>query len=224
MGTTHSTDTAPTGRPEHLAVAAAGRTAELIADPAVARGWGEDSVLPGYRVGGLAAHLARALETVRTYLAADAPAVDARLVDAVGYYRAVLGEHDPRSSDFHQAVRERGEARVAAGHDTLVTEVRGAADWFAAEELDLDRPVSVLAGTAMRLGDYLDTRLVEMLVHGRDLAASVALPIPAYDEEAWRTVAQVLTRATAARHGWRGLALGLARPELGVGAFTVGPA
>jgi len=205
----------------HPVVDAAARTAELIAHPAVARRWEQESVLPGYRVGGLAAHLARAIETVRTYLAADPPAPETPLVDAVGYFLAALGEHDPRDSDFHRGVRERGEGRLAAGHDALVADVRDAAGWLASRPLDLDRPVSVFAGTAMRLGDYLDTRLVEMLVHGHDLAASVALPTPSYDVGAWRLVAGLLSRATEARQGPQGLALALARPELGIGAFTV---
>lgn len=78
-------------QPIHPAAAAASQTAELIADPVVARRWHDESVLTGYRVGGLAAHLARAVETIPTYLAADAPAPDTVFVDAVGYYRTVLG-------------------------------------------------------------------------------------------------------------------------------------
>lgn len=217
MGTTSTAETTPAAHP---AVAAAALTAELVADPAVARWWEDGSVLPGYRVGGLAAHLARSLETVRTYLSSEPPAPGTRLVDAVGYYLATLGQHDPRVSDFHRSVRERGESRVAAGHDALVAEVREAADWLVHEPLDPDRPVSVLAGTAIRLGDYLDTRLVEMLVHGHDLATSTGLPTPSYDEESWRLVADLLARTTAARHGSRGLALALARPDLGIGAFS----
>lgn len=204
----------------HLAVEAATRTAELVADPAVARRWGEESVLPGYRVGGLAAHLTRAVETVRGYLEAEAPAAEVPLVDAVEYYRVVLGAHDPRESQFHREVRERGERRVDAGHPALVADIRDAAGWLSSQSLDLDRPVSVFAGTAMRLGDYLDTRLAEMLVHGHDLALSVGVPAPPYAGDAWSVVARMLAQTTAARHGPQGLALALARPELAIGAFT----
>lgn len=207
----------------HPAVEAAALTAELIAHPSVGRRWSEESGLPGYRVGGLAAHLARAVETISTYVGAEAPGMDAVLVDAAGYYAAVLGSHDPRDSDFHRAVRQRGESRVDGGHEALVADVRAAASWLAAHPIDLDRPVSVLAGTAMRCGDYLDTRLAEMLIHGHDLASSVEIDPPHYGEEAWSVVARVLSATTVERHGARALALGLARPTgSSVGAFTAG--
>lgn len=209
--------------PVHPAVAVAAQTAELIADPAVARRWDGASALVGYRVGGLAAHLARAVETIPTYLGAEAPTSDAAFVDAAGYYTAVLGAHDPIDSDFHRAVRLRGESRVDAGHDALVTDVRAAAAWLAEHPIDLDQPIAVLAGTAMRLGAYLDTRLIEMVIHGHDLASSVGIATPAYADEAWNVAAQVLAATTIARHGAQALALALARPEgSAIGAFSAG--
>ena len=207
---------------DHPAVDAAVLTVELIADPAVGRRWDEESTLAGYRIGGLAAHLARAVETIPTYLESDAPGPDAALVDAPGYYAAVLGDHDPYDSDFHRAVRQRGESRVEEGHEALVADVRSAAGWLGGHSLDLDRPVSVLAGTAMRCGDYLDTRLVEMLIHGHDLATSVGLDVPDYGDEAWGDVARLLSATTIVRHGARASALSVARPTGGsAGAFTI---
>lgn len=205
----------------HPVVGVAAQTAALIAEPAVAHRWNDPSVLTGYRVGGLAAHLARAVETIPLYVGADAPPAEATLVDAAGYYRAVLGDHDPIDSDFHRAVRERGESRLDAGHESLVAEVRAAAGWLAECAADSDQPISVLAGTAMRLGDYLNTRLIEMLVHGHDLATSVDIATPTYPDEAWTVAAQVLAATTVERHGPRALALALARPETSaIGAFS----
>lgn len=205
----------------HPAVDVAAQTAVLIADPAVAHRWNDPSVLTGYRIGGLAAHLARAVETIPLYIGADAPPSEATIVDAAGYYRAVLGDHDPIDSELHRAVRERGESRLEAGHEALVAEVRAAAAWLTECPASLDQPVSVLFGTAMRLGDYLDTRLIEMLVHGHDLATSVGLQAPDYPDEAWTIAAHVLSATTIARHGPRALALTLARPETtSIGAFS----
>src|SRR5688572_29866014 len=72
----------------HPAGAAARTAVELLSDPAVERDWTEPSVLDGYRVGGLAAHLVRAIETIRQYGEADPPPPGAVLVDAAGYYTA----------------------------------------------------------------------------------------------------------------------------------------
>jgi len=197
----------------HPAGAAARIAVELVADPAVERSWAEPSVLAGYRVGGLAAHMVRAIETIRQYAEADSPPPDAVLVDAAGYYTAVLGEHDPVTSAFHAGVRTRGESRVDAGHGALVAAAAGAMEWLDSQELDLDRPVSVLDGIGIRLGDYLDTRLVELVVHSDDLAVSVGIEPPAFTDEAWQAIADVLTATARRRHAPRRLALGLARPE-----------
>jgi Mycothiol maleylpyruvate isomerase N-terminal domain len=206
----------------HFALDVAIRTAELIADPAVGRRWTEPSVLPGYRVGGLAAHLGRAVETVTNYVRAEPPPPDAALVDAANYYSKVLGTHDPVDSEFHRAVRDRGESRVDDGHLRVAADVASAASWLSESNLDLNQRVSVLAGTAMRLQDYLDSRLTEMLIHGHDLAASVGIDTPKYDDNAWAVVAHVLWRTATIRHGNAALALALARPtESMPGAFTV---
>ena len=205
----------------HPALAAVGPTVALIAEPAVGQCWSEASVLAGYRVGGLAVHLARAIETIPTYLLADPPEPDATYVDAAGYYATVLGEHDPLDSDFHRAVRERAEERVDGGQLSLVAQVSVAATWLTEHPRDLQQPIRVLDGTAMHLGDYLDTRLTEMLIHSHDLAVSVGLPPPSYSHQAWTVVARVLAETAAARHAPKDLALALARPERStIGAFT----
>lgn len=200
------TGTHPTGAAARLAVA-------LVGHPAVERSWLEASVLAGYRVGGLAAHLVRAIETIRHYVEADQPSPDAELVDAAGYYAAVLGDHDPLTSAFHADVRARGESRVDTGHDVLTAAAAAALAWLEAQQLDLERPVSVLDGTAIRLGDYLDTRLVELVIHSDDLSVSVGIDPPAFSDHAWRVVSDVSAAVAQRRHSPRRLALALARPE-----------
>lgn len=196
----------------HPTCAAARLAVALVGHPAVARSWVEDSVLAGYRVGGLAAHLVRSIETIRHYAEADQPAPDAVLVDAAGYYAAVLDDHHPLTSAFHAQVRARGESRVDAGHDALTAAAAAALVWLEAQQFDLDRPVSVLDGTAIRLGDYLDTRLVELVIHSDDLAVSVGIEAPAFGDRDWRVVSEVLAACARRRHSPRRLALASARP------------
>lgn len=192
----------------------AGRAAiDLIAGEAVGRRWLEPSVLPGYRVGGLAAHLGRSLMTVDTYLDAEAPPAHAPRVDAAGYFVAALGDHDPVDSDFHAAVRARGEAAADAGQRALVAELEAVLARLAAHRLDVDQPMAVLGGTVMTLGEYLRTRLVELAVHTVDLADSVGAPAPDLGTSVWRIVAAVLADIAARRHDPRAVALGLARSD-----------
>ncbi len=193
---------------------AAHRTVTFVREPQVAAAWDGESVLPGYTVGGLAAHLVRAVLTVETYLAAPEPD-DSALVTAAVYFARALGDHDPRESDFHRAVRERGAEAAAEGPAAVAAELERGLAVVASAGLDPARRVSVLGGLALTLEQYLATRLLELLVHGDDLAASVGLPAPDHPAEAWDVVAALLVDVAVARHGTRTLALGLARPERG---------
>ncbi|MBA2633073.1 MAG: maleylpyruvate isomerase N-terminal domain-containing protein [Chloroflexi bacterium] len=186
---------------------------ELVASPAVEEVWLEPSALAGYRVGGLAVHLVRAIETIRQYSETERPLPGDALVDAVSYYAAVLGNHDPIASDFHDSIRARSERRVDSGHRALVAAATDALTWLDSNDLDPHRPVKVLDGVAVRLGDYLDTRLVELVIHSDDLAASVGIEPPAFADAAWQVVAGVLSELAQQRYSPRLLALSLARAE-----------
>lgn len=210
-----------TGGREHAAIGAARLTVALVGEPAVERAWLDTSVLPGYRVGGLAVHLVRAIETIRQYAMAESPPPATALVDAAGYFAGALGQHDPLTSEFHASVRARGENRVEAGHGALVAAAAEAMEWLDSSVLDLDQPVSVMDGIAIRLGAYLDTRLVELVIHSDDLAASLGVDPPAFADDAWQVVADVLVATARERLPRRSLALALARPERygPIGAF-----
>jgi hypothetical protein len=200
----------------------ADRAADAIAAPAVAAAWERASALEGYTVAGLAGHLARAVVTVETYLAStdDGPVRDDDLTDASGYLVAVLGEHDPVTSDLHRAVRVRGLEAAADGPGALAGDVRGTTARLrdGLDDAALRRPVRVRDGLALPLGEYLRTRVVELVVHLDDLAESVdgqpgdafADPLP---DEAYRVAAAVLAEAAARRAGGLAVVRSLARRE-----------
>jgi hypothetical protein len=196
----------------------ADRAAEAIASPAVAAAWDRDSALEGYTVAGLAGHLARAVVTVETYLAREdgGRLPDERLTDASGYLVAVLGEHDPVTSDLHRAVRVRGLEAAAEGPSTLAGAVRDATARLgrALDDGALRRPVRVRDGLALPLGEYLRTRVVELVVHLDDLAVSVDEPLAdALPDEAYRVAAAVLAATAARRGGGLAVVRSLARRE-----------
>jgi len=93
---------------------------DLIARAEVDEQWSSASVLPELSVGGLAAHLGRALLTVDAYLQGDVPPKDAAQVDAAGYFLAALGDHDPVTSELHQGVRQRGESAAEGGQQSVL--------------------------------------------------------------------------------------------------------
>lgn len=177
--------------------------------------WTQDSALEGYTVSGLAAHTARAVQTVAAYLDAPPPPPEAAVVDAAGYVVRALADHDPVTSDFHTSVRARGDAAAQAG-------CRAVAD-AAAEALNLltprlsatrqDQVIAVLDGIAISLGDYLRTRIVELVVHLDDLSASVGDLTYELDDSAWRITAEVLAAVAVARLGGPEVVRSLSRAE-----------
>lgn len=201
-----------------LFLSSADAAADLIASQAVAKVWNEPSSLEGYTVAGLAGHLARAVLVVETYLgsSADAPAdVDpGTLLDASGYFAAVLAEHDPLDSDMHRGVRDRGRATAADGPGALAATVRAAADHLRAslDDATLRRPISVYDGVALPLEEYLATRLVELVVHIDDLAVSVDAT-PDIDDDTCRVVAGILAQTAARRGGGLAAVRALSRRE-----------
>ncbi len=175
----------------------------LLDEPAVDAAWSGPSALPDMTVGGLAAHLARAVLTVQGYLAADGPAAGAEVVDAAGYLLTALPD-TARDSDINTQVLARAEAGGRDGADGV--RQRAAA---ALSDLRRDLPgtpadhvLAVLGGTAIQLDDYLATRIVELVVHADDLAVSVdgigppALP-NAGEAVAVRVLAEVARRRTS---------------------------
>ncbi len=186
----------------------------LLASDEVAQAWERPSALEGYTVAGLAGHLARAVLTLERYL--DEPVADAPPTDAAGYLVAVLGAHDPIGSDLHRTVRQRGDDEAAEGQAALVERLAAARRTLTARlaDEDLQRPIAVLAGTVLPIEAYLETRLVELVLHLDDLAVSVgrddAADVP---DAAVESVARVLATLAARRVGGLPTIRSLARRE-----------
>ena len=194
-------------------LAAGGVAIDLTASPEIRQRWTEPSVLEGYRVGGLAAHLGRALLTVDVYLAGDRPDLSEDVVDARTYFANALADHDPTGSTFHTEVRRRGESAAEAGQVALVEELRAAQRGLGDVEFDPTSRISVLAGTAIPLSEYLKTRLVELAIHATDLADSVEMATPLIDSQTWAVVVRTIADTALSRGDSCSVALGLARSD-----------
>src|SRR5687768_8758385 len=95
-------------------LSAAGTVSGLLRAPELAGRWGEPSVLPEFRVSGLAGHLARGVFNVETYLNAPPPA-GPPTVDAAGYFFALTDADSDPESEANRLIRERGEADAGRG-------------------------------------------------------------------------------------------------------------
>ncbi len=173
----------------------------LLDHPTLTDRWDEPSALELMTVGEVAAHLTRAVTTVQRYL--DEPIPHTPLLDAPGYLTSVDGLADDITTSLHRQIRERA-AIEARGGPTLVRTT-----WDEAlERLTTrlageppDRRIGVFGGRAMLLDQYLVTRILELVVHGDDLATSLALPPPAFDPPITGVVIDCLLEVARRRHG-----------------------
>jgi uncharacterized protein (TIGR03083 family) len=136
------------------------------------RDWARPTRCTPWDVAALAAHVTMAVGRLDAML--DAPAPAAAAVDAAGYYRPderfSPAVNEDRLDSASEAARAGGAA-VAARFDTTW---RRAAARCAAEPSG--RCVTTRHGDAMALTGFLTTRVVEVAVHGIDLADALGRP------------------------------------------------
>jgi hypothetical protein len=186
----------------------------LVASREVAAKWRERSALDGLEVGALAGHLARSAFVVIGYLDASDAAVapGTELLTADQYFEKLLASATP---DLHAGVRTRGAKEAAGGQEALLARLDATMQAldarFAAEPAD--RTLSVAAGLLLPLDEYLVTRMVELVVHADDLAASAGIETPEFDAMTMACTIGCMLAMVRARHGDIAVVRGFARRE-----------
>lgn len=159
--------------------------------------WDLPTRCPPWRVRDLLRHVTVAVGRVPAMLAAPAP--DRAEVSAAGYYRPDVRFSPETNADRVAQALARGGEPPAAEFDTAWR-----ATLRACEEAPEDRVVRTRHGDAMLLTDFMVTRVVEVAVHGVDLADALG-------RAAWSTapaagvVGELLGprwAAAARRAGW----------------------
>jgi hypothetical protein len=159
--------------PRELFGAAAASFVDLVTampSPAAAPALWTAPALGVWDVRALTGHTTRALVTVASYL--DEPRhATTELRDAPAYYRATgTTVTDP------EEVAARGVAAGAALGADPASAVAVARDRAVAalDATTLEAPVTVVGGLGLPLGEYLRTRVLELVVHSDDLARATA--------------------------------------------------
>ena len=195
---------------------AADATAALLDEAALFKKFDGPSALTAFSVRGLAGHLLRAMTSVEGYLEEPEPEAGRPTISAAAYYASVLGVATTNiNDDLHRAVRQRGEeaagnapGELAGRWAETVTRLRGR---LATEPAG--RLVKVYGGLVLDLDDYLVTRLVELVVHGDDLAVSLGVAPPRLDPDATGLVIETLVEVARLRHGDTAVLSALTRRE-----------
>lgn len=190
--------------------------AELLRDDEVAGRWNDPSTVERYSVGGVAGHLCQACERLVDVL--DAPAPDGEpLLDLSAWF----GQNRVASdADLDESIatwlRETGEAKAQVGAaalaDTLNSLTTTIAERLAVERVERT-VVSVRTPTRpIPLVDYVASRVVEVVIHGDDVAhaAGVAWEPP---PGAAALASEFLLRMARDRSGDLAVLRALARAE-----------
>jgi hypothetical protein len=193
----------------------AARTAlALLEEGAVAKAWTEPSALAGFTVGGLAAHLAQQLTSITAALAADHAGKE--IVGLFEHYDRAAWLAADVDNEYNTGIRNGGEQAADAGPGAVIDQARSALAALEAALPGMDG-TEISGNTrwpyAVRLDDLLRTRIMEIVVHGDDLAHSVGIDTPVFDQDVFDTAAWMLARLAAKRHGQAALVRALARAE-----------
>lgn len=185
---------------------------DLARRPQVAERWTEESACAGMTVGGLAHHLVSQLTNTNRLLAAE-PRDDDPIALLEHYERAAWVTADV-DDDVNVQIREGADKDAAGGPDGLPQLID---DALAALPDLLRQSADAVCipwqGWSLTTENYLTTRMMEMVVHSDDLAASVGVPTPEFPEAVLVPVFGLLTGVAARRHGQAAVVRALSRPQ-----------
>jgi len=190
---------------------AASSALSLLTEPAVTATWSLPSALPELTVGGLAAHLAYQVSSVPTILAAP-PATDTPLVSLREYYERAAWRGAAPDTEINRGIRASADELASQGPEAVAAAVAAAIEQLsdALPGAPDDRPVP---SRALRLDDFLVTRMMEIAVHSDDLAVSADLPTPELPFDVLEPVLSLLIGLSVGRHGQAAVIRALARVE-----------
>jgi mycothiol maleylpyruvate isomerase-like protein len=204
---------------------AADTFAGLLELPEVATRWDEASAIESYTVGALVGHVNVAMRPLETALDKPAPS-DLKVIRLGRYYAGMrIDTPDDAQKAVHGGVRDlsnetgrEGPEANAASFHALVERVRKQlAGGQGGRLVDL-RPIVPIA---VRLDDFLRTRVMELVVHADDLAVSVGVDPPQPSQAAATGAIDTLMATARATHGDLPVIRALARRERSTAVFPV---
>ncbi|MFI7135645.1 maleylpyruvate isomerase N-terminal domain-containing protein [Nonomuraea sp. NPDC050153] len=193
---------------------AAASAVSLLSDPAVASAWDKPSALTEFSVAGLAGHLAHQLVRVRDVLTPDGETGEP--IELLEHFTRSPWVQAGLDHESNVSVRRGGQAAAADGPAALVDRTQALLDLLTAAlpAEPGDRVVHLpWTGWSLRLDDFLLTRLMELVVHSDDLAASVGLDTPELPSSIIDPVVELLARLAVHRHGATAVIRTLSRAE-----------
>jgi hypothetical protein len=195
---------------------------ELASSPQVREAWGRESSCAGMTVGGLAHHLLNQAVNTARGLRVD-PAGSPEPIALLEHYARAAWVDAAPDDQVNVGIRDSDNERALAGPDAVLAQAREHVDALPdllAAPREPDTIFIPWQGWSLTTTDFLTTRMMEMVVHGDDLATSVDLPTPTYDDDVITSVLALLTSVAVRRHGQTALVRALARPQRAAGTVS----
>jgi hypothetical protein len=149
----------------------------LLGRSEVVGAWPEPSAIAGYTVGGVASHAVHSVLWLEQLLK-DVEPVGLRSVTLLEYFGPNRVEGSDDADPFSASLRAAGEAFAQTGPEIVIAACVTARDELVGllTNASAGRPVPVVRvpGGQVPLGQYLRTRVLELVVHGDDVVCSVA--------------------------------------------------
>jgi hypothetical protein len=150
---------------------------DLVDRPEVVAAWGQDSAVARYSVGGLAAHAVQGGVVRVTQVLHDPEPSDAHTVTVPDFFGPNRVADPDVDDPLFVALRARAEDVAGQGPKALWEAGRSAraelSTLLPVTPANRAMPVVRIRGGSVPLRSYLRTRLLEVVVHGDDLVASV---------------------------------------------------
>lgn len=209
------------GNLDHAAVVAAvDQLVDQVAAPEVDQAWGSDSCLPGLTVGGLVRHLVSQPECAVEFLRGTPPA-GAVTVSLTDYFDRVDWLAAPVDAPENTSIRDDFNAMAAGGppHSRAIAE-QSRGELAAAIAAAGPATYVPWQDCSLHIDDFLVCRLLEVVVHADDLAATLGRPTPLFAPEVLEPVVSLLAVLAVRRHGQGPVVRGLARAERSSGPVS----
>jgi hypothetical protein len=193
---------------------ASGAVVDLVSAPVVSSAWDDESALAGMTVGGLTRHLVSQPECAVEFLSTEAVPAHAPIVSLVQCYQLTDWFRAPVTAVENTSIRDDFNAMAAGGpEESMAILEQSRANLPGA--LDAAGPTTYVPwqDCALSTDDFLAIRLMEVVVHADDLAASVGLATPAFDDDVLHPALALLAVLSALRHGQIAALRALARQE-----------
>lgn len=166
-------------------------------------------------VGGLTRHLvSQPVIVVDRLQANDSEGAGAETIGLLEHYARASWLREDLDGEANRSIREISDQQAAEGPAAAVAELsRARSDIETA--LAHPRPVVYVPwqGWSLATDDFLVTRLMEMVVHADDLAASVDVSSPEFGPAVLDPVFRLLTALAVRRHGQDAMVRTLTRPQ-----------